>query len=174
MDQQTTPSTSACPINLPVQSQSSSVHCPHCGPVTAKRLPDHVDAVHVPWFFQPDKACFTCHQGERTVARLNREHEKCWKIHEDVALRMWVEWTLSALKIARDYWGLDSLEDLLQVILDKRLHPPPESDNPPTPRTVMFLRMWDRLTKRTPQEHYQLHHQCDVLTTSTERIPTCW
>ena len=138
---------------------TTKVVCVHCGPVNAKKLRDHEDSVHVPWYAIPDKACFTCKIVAGTVAKVLKDHgdkSRCLLVREEGGFQAWVDLTMAALKAAQKYWQLQSLEQLLDKVCREELHSPSVREQPPSVRTVMFLRAWDHSYDYIPQQTYVL------------------
>ncbi len=89
----------------------------------------HLEEMHLPWFFDPATACWTCHQSTSSLCFVRKDHLSKEGHGEDsmfltdLQLHSWALWVTGALQFFRGAWKVDSLEDLRQEVVRRDLAP---------------------------------------------------
>ncbi len=89
----------------------------------------HVERVHLPWYFAPERACWTCKtscssQCFLRVEHLQREgHGEGSRFGTDEQLHNWVLWVTHLLHYFRGILDLGSLEELRRFVVAEGLAP---------------------------------------------------
>ena len=127
--------------------------CDFCGHSTG-HMKRHIERTHLPWYLNPDRACFQCKRGFQSQHEVEqhqeREHHTADAYLTDANFRTWVRLVNGLLNRACRVLGLECISHLLTHVrswTDER-----QSSANMTPRLLSTIRGWEVMNGLTPSD----------------------
>ena len=112
-------------------AQPAGRQCPLCGE-RVKKMRRHVERRHLPWWFHPEEICWTCRSYEDTACFLRARHTE--KGHDTKfttqRLEQWVGASLKLLEILRSVLGVETHQQMLNMVVKGKYYPTERIDIP--------------------------------------------
>lgn len=117
--------------------------CPLCDETFPSRaLRRHLDSQHLPWYVEPDRACYRCRVHVNTQSALRCYHgTHAPHLTENGDLQdSWLRLISEMLDIVNRDLGLANVDCLLDYVLRNKLYPTESNDQHPGARQTLFAR----------------------------------
>ena len=126
------------------------------------RLRKHIDEVHLPWYLEPHRCCWTCEQSFPGIGLVLSYHNPEQPGHSasslltDDNLQRWARLMLGVITHIAIALSCPSIRDLLQLVIDRRWYPT-ESRFYLPPVNHSCFRMLDHFWGVSAVEEYTLN-----------------
>lgn len=110
----------------PAPFKSRSHQCFVCGLITHGKMRRHVLKTHLPWYWEPHTACWSCEVQEAQAGSLAQrhtmEHGVGSTVFDEEHMHLWCQLMLGSLHQIRSWLECSTLDDLLDYILQRELY----------------------------------------------------